>query len=149
MATASAELAILFIASLIVAASVGGIAIEQGQVISQSISANGDANERQIRTEITIVTDSSGPIYNVDGNENITIHVKNSGARPLPTAPDQIDVFLDNAYQSDITVTPLDGSTWPQHGSVRIEFSSPTLSAGTHRVKVVIAGDSDVLIFRT
>jgi len=89
-------------------------------------------------------------VYNRSGDENVTIHVRNTGASDLPAEPGTVDVLLDGEYQTGVNVSVVGGGdTWHRGDVVRLEFSVPDLPAGDHRLKLVVSGDEEVFRFRT
>lgn len=152
MAGGSAAELILFIAAIVIAASVAGTLTSEVDRVSDAISAKSLDVAGEIRADTEIVSDAGSSVYNRSGNENVTIHVRNTGASDLPVDPGIIDVVLDGAYQTDVNVTVVDGGdTWHRGDVVRLEFS-PTggLAPDTdHRLKLVVRGDEEVFRFRT
>jgi flagellar protein FlaG len=73
--------------------------------------------------------------------------VKNTGSRTLDASSDHIEVLVDGRYQTDVTVSVVDGSAWGGGNVARIEITN-SLDPGDHRVKIIVNGDSDVLRFR-
>lgn len=149
MASYPAEAVVFFIASLFVAAGVGSVAVTHGGSISTAISDDGTAQSQHIATDIEIITDPAGPVYDTERNGNITLHVKNSGATAIEPDAAFVTVLVDDEYVSAVTVTPIDGSTWNENEVVRLEVSVPDLADGDHRVKVIVAGDEAVFRFRS
>ncbi|QSG10049.1 flagellar protein G [Halapricum desulfuricans] len=150
MASVSASHLILFIASVLVAASVAGTITNTVGRLSEGVSEQGDALSQDVRTDVEVISDSGAQIYNRTGDENVTLLVKNTGSRILPANGDQLTVLLDGAFQSDIEVTVVDGEnpdSWRPGDVVRVEFATPDLASGDHRVKVSINGDEEVFRF--
>jgi len=150
MAGVSASHLIIFIASMMVAASVVGVFTDSVGQLSNAIEDQGVDVSSDVRSDIEIISDSgSSAVYNSSGNDNITLHVKNTGSSTLPARGDQIDVLVDGMYQTDVTVTLLGGAdTWQQGEVVRIAISRQ-LNPGDHRVKLIVNGDEEVFEFRT
>ncbi|UPW00430.1 flagellar protein G [Halorussus gelatinilyticus] len=149
MASVSTSHLILFIASLIIAASVAGTFTQGVQRLSSALGDRSIDLSGDIRTDISIISDpASGAVYNSAGEENITVLVKNTGSRPLEAESDQLEVIVDGKYQTSIAVTVLDGSAWRVGNVVRLEIDQ-SLSGGDHRVKIIVNGDEEVLQFRT
>ena len=150
MAGVSASHLILFIASMLIAASVAGVFTDTVGRLSQAISEQGLDVSQDVRTDVEVISDSgSSAVYNSSGNDNLTLHVKNTGSQPLPPEPDTIDVFVDGQYEVDVTLTLLSGNTqWVPGDVVKLEIHQ-TLSAGDHRVKVIVNADEEVFEFRS
>jgi len=150
MAGVSASHLIIFIASMMVAASVVGVFTDSVGQLSDAIDDQGVSVSSDVRSDIEVISDSgSDAVYNSAGNDNITLHVKNTGSSTLPAESSQIDVFVDGLYQTDVTVTLLGGAdTWRPGEVVRVEISK-SLTAGDHRVKLIVDGDEEVFEFRS
>jgi flagellar protein FlaG len=152
MASLSASSLILFIAAVGIAAGVSGVMVDSVGGISESITTHGDSVEEQLETDITIISDTgSDAIYN-DTDDTVTVLVKNTGARPLPTEPGLVDVVFDGEYvrpsSTAITVVSDSGGTWKEGEVIAlvIDLEGP-LDAGEHRATVIVDGDEEVLRF--
>ncbi|WP_135305671.1 flagellar protein G [Haloarcula amylovorans] len=150
MASVSASHLILFIASMMVAASVAGVFTDSIGQLSNAVSEQGLDVSSEVRTDIEVISDAgSDAIYNTSGNDNITLHVKNTGSEDLGAEPGQMDLFVDGRYATTFGVTLLDdGVIWRSGMVVRVEIAQ-SLSPGDHRVKVIVNGDEEVFNFRT
>ena len=150
MASVSASHLILFIASMVVAASVAGVFTDTVGRLSQAISDQGLDVSENVRTDVEVISDSgSSAVYNSSGNDNITLHVKNTGSQTLPAELNTIDVFVDGHYETDVTLTLLsDGTQWRPGDVVVLEISQ-SLSNGDHRVKLIVNADEEVFEFRS
>jgi len=150
MAGGSAAELILFIAAIVIAASVAGTLTSEVDRVSDAISAKSLDVAGEIRADAEIVSDAGAQVYNRSGDENVTIHVRNTGASDLPAEPGTVDVLLDGEYQTGVNVSVVGGGdTWHRGDVVRLEFSVPDLPAGDHRLKLVVSGDEEVFRFRT
>lgn len=151
MASVSTSHLILFIASLIIAASVAGTFTTGIQRLSGALGDKSYDVSHDVRTDIEIISDpGSNAIYNVSGNENVTLLVKNTGSENLKGESDQIDVLLDGRYQSNVSVEVVDGTDWDVGNVLRVTIGNTPLSSDEdHRVKMIVNGDSEVLEFRT
>ena len=148
MASVSSSHLILFIASLIVAASVAGTFTQGVQRLSSALGDRSVDVSGDIRTDVRIISDSgSSAIYDDSGDGMITVLVKNTGSRTLDASSDQIEVLVDGRYQTDVTVSVVDGSAWAGGNVAKVEITQ-SLGSGDHRVKIIVNGDSDVLRFR-
>ena len=149
MASVSITHLVLFIASLLVAASVAGVLTDEVGRLSEAINDQGLDATKEVRTDVEIISDSGSPgsIYD-PGTQNITIYVKNTGSEQLVASPDGLDVFVDGEYQTNLNVTVLDGTTWNANDVARVRIYRPSgLSAGDHRIKVIVNGDEEVFEF--
>jgi len=151
MAGVSVSHMIMFIASMLVAASVAGVLFTGVDRISGSISDRTLDTSSEIRTDVTIVSDSgSDAIHNSSGNDNITILAANTGEKNLNAEAEQIDVLVNGTYASNLTVTNAEDSSdpvWWTGDVAQIEIHEP-LDSGDHRVKIVVNGDQEVFRFR-
>ena len=153
MASVSISHMILFIASMVIAASVAGVFTSSVNDLSNAIADQGLEVSDSVRTDVEIISDNGtgACVYNCSGNGNLTLLVKNTGTQQLPARADLIDVLVNNQYQSpsDITVTVLgDDELWQPNAVIRMEISEPNLGSGDHRAKVILNGDEEVFEFR-
>ena len=152
MASVSVSHMILFIASMLIAASVAGVFTSSVDRLSGAIDDQGLQISENIRTDIEIISDAGACVFNCSGQNNLTLLVKNTGTDDLVGQSDQIDVLIDGQYQvpSGVAVEVLgsDGPTWPQGSVARINVTAPDLGSGDHRAKVVANGDEEVFEFR-
>ena len=150
MAGGSAAELILFIAAIVIAASVAGTLTSEVDRVSDALSAKSLDVAGEIRADAEIVSDAGAQVYNRSGDENVTVHVRNTGASDLPAEPGTFDVLLDGEYQTGVAVSVVGGDdTWHRGDVVRLEFSAPNLPDGDHRLKLVVSGDEEVFRFRT
>ncbi|MCO8253394.1 flagellar protein G [Haladaptatus sp. AB618] len=152
MASVSTSHLILFIASLIIAASVAGTFSTGIQRLSGALGDRSIDISHNVRTDIEIISDpASEAVYNASGNKNITLLIKNTGSENLKGSSDQIDILIDGKYQSNVSVKVVDGTYWDVGNVARVIITPSTqLPPGNdHRVKVIVNGDSEVLEFRS
>lgn len=160
MASASVSHLVIFIASMLVAATVAGALVTGVDRISDSFADRSETASEEIRTDVAIISDAgSDAVYEEsDGEGTVTILVKNTGSRNLRATSDQVDVLVDGDFvpRDDVSVTSLEGGEhdWYTGSVVRIEASlgnavaDGTLDAGDHRIQVSANGDREVLEFR-
>ena len=149
MASVSTSHLILFIASLIIAASVAGTFTQGVQRLSSALGERSVDVSGDIRTDIAIISDpGSSAIYEENGGDGvITVLVKNTGSRSLDAESDQIEVLVDGKYHAGVSVSVVDGPAWAVGNVARIQISQ-TLDSGDHRVAIIVNGDREVLRFR-
>lgn len=149
MASVSSSTLIIFIASILVAASVAGTMTNGVQRLSDALGDRSVDVSQDIRTDVEIISDPGSPasIYD-ETNENLTLLVKNTGSKTLPSTPDAVDLIVDGEFVTPSTVTVVDGTGW-RAGNVARVNASVNLSSGDHRVVVVVNGDRETLEFRT
>ena len=146
MASVSASHLILFIASMMVAASVAGVFTNSIGQLSGALSEQGLDVSSDVRTDVEIISDSGSDAIYADGT--ITLYVKNTGSERLAADPGQMDVFVDGQFATDYTVTLADGSgAWRPGSVVRIDITQD-LNNGDHRVQITVNDDEEVFEFR-
>ena len=149
MASVSTSHLILFIASLIIAASVAGTFMSGVERLSGALGDRSIDVSSDIETDVEIISDpGSGAVYNAS-NENVTVLVKNTGSTDLQATKDQIEVLLDGKYQSDVSMKVVDGPSWSVGNVARVNISTGEIPDGDHRLKITVNGDEEVLQFRT
>ena len=149
MASASASEMILFIAALVVAASVAGTLTSEVTRVGDAITARSLDVADEVRTDVEIVSDPAAGVYN-DTTGNVTVYVRNTGASTLPADGSAVDVLLDGRYRSDLAVAPVGGATeWGEGTVMRIDLEAPGLTDGDHRLKLIVNEDEEVFRFRT
>lgn len=152
MASVSTSHMILFIASLIVAASVAGTFTNGIERLSGALGDRSLDVSNQIRTDVEIISDAeAGNVYNASGNENISVLIKNTGSERLGPTAKLMDVIVDGAYQTNVSLTVIGSSgSWGVGDVARLNIStSQPLDPGDHRVKIIVNEDEEVLRFRT
>jgi len=154
MASVSVSHMILFIASMLVAASVAGVFTSSVDRLSGAIDDQGLQVSDNVRTDIEIISDGGDGacVYDCDGNGDLVLLVKNTGTATLPAENDQLEVIVNGTYQpaSTTTVEVLDGADrWRRGDVVRVTVGDLNLGSGDHRAKVVVNGDEEVFEFRT
>lgn len=149
MASVSSETLILFIASILVAASVAGTMTNGVTRLSGALGDRSIDVSHEIRTDVQIISDpGSNTIYD-GGTGNVTLLVKNTGSQRLAVDPKTIDVLIDGQYESNVSTTVVDGTDWSVGNVVQLTVSGVSLSGGDHRAIVIVNGDREVLEFRT
>jgi len=146
VASVSVSHLILFIASMMIAASVAGVFTESIGQLSGAISEQGFDVSSDVRTDIEVISDSgSNAIYD---SGTITLYVKNTGSERLAADPGAMDVLVDGLFVTDYTVTRVDGSGAWQPGTVVQLDIQQTLNSGDHRVQLIVNDDEEVFEFR-
>ena len=152
MASVSVSHLILFIASMIIAAGVAGVFTTSVDQLADAIDDQGVQVSDNVRTSISIISDSgSENIYNTT-EENVTLYVKNIGTQNLDANKRQLDVLVDGRFVTadDLSMRVLDTNdefTWGTNEVVELTIAR-TLDAGDHRAKVIVNGDEEVIEFR-
>lgn len=154
MASVSASHLIIFIASIVIAAGVAGTLTSEVGRLSGAIDDIGIDLSQDIRTDVEIISDEGSEFSNgtntaySSANGNVTLHVKNTGSRSLPSTSDSVDAFIDGEFISSIEITVVDASEWRVGNVVKLEIDTGTLSSGDHRLKVVVGSDQEIFEFR-
>lgn len=152
MASVSVSHLILFIASMIIAAGVAGVFTTSVDQLSNAIDDQGVQVSDNVRTSVSIISDSgSENIYNAT-EENVTLYVKNIGTQNLNADKRLVDVLVDGEFvrDDDLSLRVLDTPdkfTWGTNEVVALKISRQ-LDAGDHRAKVIVNGDEEVIEFR-
>lgn len=153
MATVSVSHAILFIASMVVAAGVAGILVVGVDNVGDSLDDRTTQVSQTIDTDIQIISDTGSPetIYTGD---TIELFVKNTGDNNLPAAEQEVTVLVDGQIVTDMTVEQVDGdiSGWPSGSVVRVTVhevsGEPVDVSGDTRVQVRVNQNTDTIEFR-
>lgn len=148
MASSSVSTLILFIAAMLIAASVAGTMVTNVAQVSNAIDTRSVDAEKRIDTEIEIISDPGSTAVYDDSTTTVSVLVKNTGETSLPAEPGKVDVLVDGQYvqASSQTFSVLDGTDWRSGSVVRLEIDR-SLNAGEHRVVLVINGDREVFTF--
>lgn len=153
MASVSVSHAIMFIASLVVAAAVAGVLVTGVDQIGESIADRSTDTSEDIRTDVTIISDTgSDAIYDAE-NETVTILVKNTGSMNLVADGSQTDVLINGRFATNVTIESLetDDGTWPTGSVVEITVTDDeghVNTNGDNRIKVIVNSDEEILRFR-
>jgi flagellar protein FlaG len=152
MASVSVSHMILFIASIVIAASVAGVFTDSISQVSQAIDDRGLSVSENVRTDIEVISDSGSAAVYDETTNNVTIYVKNTGSQRLRAENQGIDVLVDGQYEADFTVSLLNGAdTWGPGDVVRLDIEpndGSGLGSGDHRLKVIVNEDEEVFRFR-
>ncbi|WP_435067247.1 flagellar protein G [Haloplanus sp. C73] len=148
MASVSASHLILFIASMVIAAGVAGTFTQGVSRLSQGIDDQSLEVSEEVRTDIEVISDPGSPVYDNDSN-TVTLLVKNTGTSNIPAESRFIEILLDGQYQTNVTITVVDGDRWRPNNVVRLEINGADLASDDHRVKLIVNGDEEVFRFRS
>lgn len=151
MASVSISHLILFIASLVIAASVAGTMTTGVDRLTGAIDDESLDMAETVRSDVEVISDAGAGVYNLSGEETVTLLVKNTGSNTLPVDATAFDVLLDGQYEVNVTVSAVTATadSWRPGEVVRLEIGAPGLAAGDHRVRLVVGGDEEVFRFRT
>lgn len=154
MASVSVSHLIIFIAAMIVAASVAGLLTNTVDDISNAIEEQGFSTSDEIRSDITIINDPGAEVYNDSNGGELTLFVKNTGSTELSNASRDIDILVNGIFVTvaDGDIQLLDGEeVWGRNTVVQITVntseSDPVNDPGENRVKVIADGGEDVFIW--
>jgi len=109
---------IIFIASILIAASVAGVITTEVYFATDSFRESVTNIDKQIRGDITIIND---PSMIPEENGTIEIYVKNSGASTLPEDPQYTNVMLDGVHIEDVDLAVLNSDTWRPGDTAKLE----------------------------
>lgn len=147
MASVSVSHTIIFIASIIVAASVAGVLTTEVDRLNHAVTESALDTSEKIQTDIQVISDAGSNNCCYDSGV-ITVLVKNTGSRLLPANADILDVIVDGTIETDISVSVVDGDLWAPGDVLQVEITR-SLNSGDHRVKLIVKGDDEVFEFRT
>jgi flagellar protein FlaG len=150
MASVSVSHLILFIASMMIAASVAGVFTNSIGQLSGAISEQGLDVSSDVRSDIEIISDSGSDAIYDSGTENITLYVKNTGSEDLAVDTRVMEVFVDGQFVTTFGIARADGSgSWSPGTVVELEIDPPQGSlSGDVRVQITVNGDEEVFEFR-
>jgi flagellar protein FlaG len=150
MAGGSVSELVLFIAAVSVAAAVSGAMVTTVGGISDSLDDRGADVAATIDTDVEIISDPGSDAVYDDGAGEVRVLLKNTGGRTLPADASAFEVLLDGRYvaAAEYTVTVVDGDDFRDGAVARIVVNR-TLTAGDHRVTVVVGEERETLRFRT
>jgi flagellar protein FlaG len=157
MSGMSASTLVIFIASILVAASVAGTLVTTVGDISNSAETRGDAVSDSIDTDIEILNDGGGSDFYTEsgGGANVTLYARNSGTTTIPQDAERINVLVNGRLvpPSRVAITSMasddDAGGWVE-GEVlefRIELEEP-LSGSDNRVTVSVDGAERFVEFK-
>ena len=152
MASVSVSHLIIFIASLVVAAGVAGTLTTGVERVSNAVEDGSLDVSQQVRTDIDVVSDPASP--ELDANDNVTVHVRNTGSQGIFIQPDSIDMVLNGDFvpNSEFTVTDANGDrTTARPGDVMaIEINNDNgyVNSGDNRLYITVNSDEEVYEFK-
>lgn len=135
MASVSASTLIIFIASILVAASVAGVMTGGVQEISSALGDRGGDVASDIRTDVDIISDTGSP-SSICSDGTFTLYVKNTGSQPLSTDPDTLDILIGGQYHSDVQTSLLEeDQSWAVGDVLVVTVQNTGLDcASSHRI---------------
>ena len=154
MAGESISSLILFIAAMLVAATVAGTLVASVTDVSASIDDYSGELSEEIDTDVTVISDAGSDAVYDDGDDELTLLVKNTGERTLSTDPEVHAVLINGQYAdtADVSIAdPTGGEVSWQSGDV-VEITVDDASengyvSGENRVVVDVGGDREVFEF--
>ena len=153
MGSVSISHLIIFIASLLVAASVAGTLIVSVEDVSSSVDQQSDSLTQQIDTDIAIISDPSSPaVYQEPdggGNGSLTLLVKNTGETTIPTDGSNLDVLVDGQYRTGIDIEVVSGGDrWSSGAVAEVTVDLDDELTDDHRATVIVNGSQATFDFR-
>ena len=150
MASVSASHLIIFVASLVIAAGVVGTLTTGVERVSSSIDDGSLDVSQQIRMDMTILND---PGVEESNDENLEIHVRNTGSQPVPGDPSSFDIVLNGDLiileDDNIEIRNNGGNVWRPGEVVTITIqSSDTDLQDDNRLFLTVFGDEELFEFR-
>ena len=163
MASVPVSHLILFVASLVIAAGVVGTVTTGVDRVSSAIDDGSlDATE-QLRTDVTVISDSNAGVYNATAGEdgNVTLLIKNTGTQRLHPDGSSLDVVFDGQFVRPTAthgeVVSTDGATaWSRGDVLALTIDLDEIDAvgalnetdSDHRVYLSVNGDEELFQFR-
>ena len=146
MASVSASHLIIFVASLVIAAGVVGTLTTGVERVSSSIDDGSLDVSQQIRMDMSVISDPGEPT--IEDNQ-ITIHVRNTGSQAVPRDASSFDVVLNGEFASDLDIgDPNDeGDVWRPGGVVSITVVTPEVEPDDNRLFLTVNGDEELFEF--
>ncbi|MHC1565422.1 MAG: archaellum stator protein ArlG [Candidatus Syntropharchaeales archaeon] len=148
MSDVGASHVIFFAAAMVLATLVVGVISVNIHSISDASISSGTALSKQIKTDITIISDSSQIPTN--GSYRV-FYVKNTGKTNLDI--NQVNVFVDGKYITDgstvLKVLDTGETTWREGEVLEVNVASSEISSGDHSLRIITEnGISDTMDFR-
>lgn len=154
MAGVSVSHAILFIASMVVAAAIAGVLVAGVDQVGESLDDRSGQVSDNIETNIEIISDPGADNAIYDGNGELQVLVKNTGSLDLAADPQQLEILIDGRIATGVTVEPVDPDTtgWQSGSVIRVTVTEisgePLALSGDTRVQITVNGDRELLEFR-
>ena len=158
MAGVSISHAIMFVASLVVAAAVAGVLVAGVDQVGASLADRSTDVSDSIAADVTVISDPGAPgaIYDSETDELVLL-VKNTGSSSLAADQRQLDLLVRGQLVVDnVTVERVDDPedpVWPQNSVVRVTVANASErdlvdETGDNRVVVDVDGTRDTIEFR-
>ena len=156
MASVSASHLIIFVASLVIAAGVVGTLTTGVERVSSSIDDGSLDVSQQIRMDMSVISDS-GVEYPVDDEDDVVIHVRNTGSQSVPIEESEFDLVLNGQFlvggdNNDFTVDDANDeeTVWRPGGVVELRISSDNVNrdGDDNRLFLTVNGDEELFEFR-
>lgn len=149
MASVSMSHLVLFIASILIAASVAGTLVTGVDQVSEALADQSLETSDEIATDIEIISDAGSDALYESGS--VTVLVKNTGDNSLVAESGFVDVLVNGTFvgAEDLTfeVVGSGSQTWYPNDVLRITIDR-TLGGGDNRVRVSVSGSEADLEFR-
>lgn len=144
MASTPVSEIIFFIAALVISSMVAGVMITSIQETSVVFNQKSKSMVEDIRTDITIINDPD----NVT-NDPVVIYVKNTGDSSLAVDNETFDVLINGTYQTNFSVSSVDGNNELLPSDVANLTINITLPSGSHTIRIYAGGSEwDEMDFR-
>ena len=142
---------IIFIAAILIAASVAGTLVMSADDITGIVSTQSDSLSDELQSEIKIISDpQSGAIYD-DNSGEFTLLVKNLGGKDHPLSDHQLMVQINGELihpdELEIEIIGSENEIW--RSTQVLQVTGPIdLDEGDHRAKISLRGAEDMIGFR-
>lgn len=149
MASVASSTLILFIASLLIAASVAGTMTTGVERLGAALGDRSADVSSEIRTDIDIISDAGSPNAVYDANQKeLTLLVKNTGSQTLSNESANFEIIVNGTYQHNVSSRVINSDSWRPGTVVDVTVHGVDLSTGDHRVLVIVNGDRELFEFR-
>ena len=155
MASVSASHLIIFVASLVIAAGVVGTLTTGVERVSSSIDDGSLDVSEQIRMDMSVISDP-GVEYPTENEEDVVIHIRNTGSQPVQIDESEFDVVLNGNFllegDEGFTVEDANGdeTVWRPGGVVELNIDDSNINGngGDNRLFITVNGDEELFEFR-
>lgn len=139
----------MFIGSLLIATAVAGTVVVEVGSMSDSIEVRGSSVAEDIETDIVIISDESQPESIIEGGENgdnnVTLLVKNVGSTTIPAESGKVDVIVDGSHTvpDDVRLVSGDGGDWEPGTVVELTIETEQTFDGDTDLVIIVGSNED------
>jgi len=148
MASVSASHLIIFVASLVIAAGVVGTLTTGVERVSSSIDDGSLDVSQQISMDMAIISDPGEPNFN--GEDELTINVRNTGSQPVPIDESAVDIVFNGRFIAEFEINDANdngNALWRPGDVIEIKISGISFQED-NRLFLTVNGDEELFEFR-